>query len=639
MGILKEGGCFCPGLTGLLAWTMVIGFIFFSPATLLAQSQEETRFLDIYFTESELQLISSTRSLTSLSRVAENVSIITAQDILLMNAHTLADVLRNVPGVQLASAITSPGSIMAASIQGSEIRHVTVLLDGIPLNNLSDNVSDIGLMPVQPIAKLEIIKGPASSAWGSALGGVINIITKSLPGNQEQSAVLSGSYGQQDTADLRAEARGRAGKLAYYLYAGRLQSDGQTSGFEVTNDSFLAKLGYDLASNTSLSFLLSYLKANRGDGEDAGSDLTFGNQSAHLYSSLFLHSSAVSFLDLDLCLWATRQDDRFHSDQLSDGAEVSYSRAEGEKQGARVNLALRKGRHSAVVGMDYEAGTLETNTLPGEVDEDAWALFANDTFAIADLSIAFGLRYDKTRLGDDAVNPSLGATYALRKDILLRLLVAQGFTSPTTSQKDANNEFFAYKANPDLTLERVRSYQLGVETTTVPNLWLKFSLFRHDMEDILGGEVVSDDPFQFTLVNKDEQRRQGLEVEFKTASFHDVFLHGGAVFIDATDLNTDSELLNVPKRTYDFGLAYEGRPGLKALLTGHFIDWNASPQLNARDEDFIVDMSLTKSLFQRAGAEWTAFLNVWNIFDTAQYSYEAYKNAGRWIEGGVRCTF
>ncbi len=187
----------------------------------LSKPDEDDKFLLMYFTEDNLYVESSTRSRKSLTQTAENVTIVTAQDIKLMNAHTLADVLNTVTGVQVFLT-GGPGSIAQALIQGSENWHVAVFMDGIPLNNLSDTVAEVGSVPVQNIEKIEIIKGPASSAWGSALGGVINIITKS-GSSDELNGMVSASYGKANTGDFRMEASGkddRCGLLPYGQAAG-----------------------------------------------------------------------------------------------------------------------------------------------------------------------------------------------------------------------------------------------------------------------------------------------------------------------------------------------------------------------------------------------------------------------------------
>ncbi len=71
------------------------------------------------------------------------------------------------------------GNLTSPSIQGSFYNHVVVFIDGISITAPSENSTSTGEFPVQFIERIEIIKGPASSTWGSSLGGVINVITKS----------------------------------------------------------------------------------------------------------------------------------------------------------------------------------------------------------------------------------------------------------------------------------------------------------------------------------------------------------------------------------------------------------------------------------------------------------------------------
>ena len=124
----------------------------------------------MYFTEDELTVVSATRSLKSITRVAENISVVTKEDIELMNAHSVAEALQKVNGVQV-KIVGGPGAFAYPYIQGSEFRHVAVFMDGVLVNMFSDNVADIAMLPVQHIEKIEIIKGPASSVWGSSSAG------------------------------------------------------------------------------------------------------------------------------------------------------------------------------------------------------------------------------------------------------------------------------------------------------------------------------------------------------------------------------------------------------------------------------------------------------------------------------------
>jgi vitamin B12 transporter len=88
---------------------------------------------------------------------------------------------------------------------GLEQRHVAIFIDGVSLSNLGASNVELGVVRSRT-SKIEIVKGPASSAWGSALGGVVNIITKSGSKSNGQG---SGSIGTRSvlSASYRTKAR------------------------------------------------------------------------------------------------------------------------------------------------------------------------------------------------------------------------------------------------------------------------------------------------------------------------------------------------------------------------------------------------------------------------------------------------
>ncbi len=91
------------------------------------QSAEEMEVLSMYYKEEEL-VVTPTRHPKPLSQVAENITVITKEEIEAMNAHTLSDVLIMVPGIQIDWR-GGPGSAVNTLIQGSEFEHVRVLID------------------------------------------------------------------------------------------------------------------------------------------------------------------------------------------------------------------------------------------------------------------------------------------------------------------------------------------------------------------------------------------------------------------------------------------------------------------------------------------------------------------------------
>ncbi len=614
----------------VIIFACLLAFIFVSTIVYAAMSPEEKSFLSMYFTDQELQVISATRSLQSINRVAENMEVVTAKDIELMNAHTLADVLNTVNGVQVWFAGASPGSPANVLIEGSDIKHVAVFMDGVPMNYLATNGSAVNDIPVQNIEKIEIIKGPASSSWGSSLGGVINIITKT-PGKEKADGTLSASYGKKDTGDFRGEVYGKIKDFGYYLNAGRLQTDGLRPMQDGANDNVYAKLSYDLSNVTQVLFTLAYMKGNRGEG-DWGDGVNYNDKFEDLISSLSLHSSLSKEVALDLSLWTVR----LRQNNFAD--DVSLVHLDDRKYGATAKMVWSHEIHTVVIGTDYNDGSSKYNFYSlGEKKLRTEAVYVNDTIVLGKLSIIPGMRYDDSNLFRSFTSPSLGATYELTKDVLLRAYVARGFSLPALDQTDSIDPTFI--PNPDLRPERVWSYQAGVETGILKYVWLKVSGFRHDIKDAINNIPLDSANSTWTNVNLNKERRQGIEVEMKTVPVYNFVLSAGATFMHTENPDTGQTVKGVPTYTYDIGLKYDDKKSFRALLKGRYVWWNLEPFWNAKYSSMIFDLNLIKDVCRSRGNITEVFVAGHNIFDGRQYVFPVYENASRWIEAGVRYRF
>jgi len=600
-----------------------------------AQSDEEKNFLLMYFKEEELVVVSPTRSPKHVSQVAENVTVVTASDIELMNAHTLAEVLNTVTGVQVLM-LGDPGIGANAFIQGSDATHVTVIIDGVVLNNLSDNNVNVGLIPVQNIEKIEIIKGPASSAWGSALGGMVNIITKAGT-DANQGGMLSASYGTRSTEDFRAEARGKQDRFGYYLTAGRLQTDGLRPNFHVSENNAYTKLTYDLTDKTNMLFSLGYEKSRRGNGYQTFfqlNDLSEDDTESIQHTTVALNSSLNQNMELNLSIRTLR----VVLENDFSGAVIENDKTIDKGYGSSAKLTWKGESQVIVLGADADSKKFDSLMVTGgEQELRKWAIYANDTISLNRLSITPGVRHDHTNSNSAITSPSLGLAYNFANSTIVRLYAAKGFTIPPLGYTYIDNLY--YSPNPDLKMEKVYSYQAGVESAALKYFWMKISVFWNEIRDVFAVEASPVDPAKYTFVNKNRQRRRGIDFEVKTASFYNTFLTAGTEYIEARDLDTDTRLQGGQTRIYDLGLHYDDQQSFKALLNGRYIDWNMDPFYHGSYGSFVFDLHMMKKILQHKDASLEAFADVRNLFNGSQYAYDSYKNPKRWIEGGIRYNF
>lgn len=607
------------------------------PKVAFALSAGEIKALSSYLGKSSF-VESATRYLKPLSEVAENITVITEQDMIDMNAHTVAEALERVPGLSMEMRHVF-ANMSVARIQGSDVRQVKVIIDGITLNFFNSGSYGLGDIPVQHILRIEIIKGPASSAWGSSLGGVINIITKSGWGMGRASGNLYASYGERDTEDFRADIAGELGDFQYYLYAGKLHSDGFHTGEAYREEHFYTKLRYNLTPQLAIGFTSGYNNKRGGMGKVF--ELIMDRNYRPLFTTLLLKYSfdKKSELSLEMRYLRQRYKDNFY-DTSTGNFRYKFDNKD-KTRGATLKLLKNYSSHTLLLGVEYDREKHKSNSAVYDTKkQERWALFTNDTFKLMNdsISITPSMRFEKTGRDDEVWAPALGVTLDTKKELLLRLSIARGFNSPTLSQTYASSYFGL--ANPDLKPEKVWSYQAGAETRLFDSVWLKLTLFRHDVRN--GIQWVRDNLNSSAYhVSHEKQRRQGAEIEMRTIPVWNTSLHTAFTYVDAEERTKGEGIPEAGGYSIYTGLKYSDG-SLSALLKGYYIWWDDTRSFyDGKYDDMIFDITVKKNVYRDADKERKVeiFLKGHNIFNGSQYLRVFFKNQPRWVEMGVRCSF
>lgn len=615
------------------------GLLFCGAVSPVHADYDDIKVLEMFYEDKEL-VVTPTRDPKPISQVAENVTVITAREIQALNAHTLAEVLNTIPGVHVEPRVTPGGLSPTVSVQGSESNHVRVVMDGVTINNISDFLADVGAIPVQRIAAVEIIKGPASSAWGSSLGGIINIITKSPDLTRKVGGMVSASMGERTTGDFRLELSGTRSSLGYYLAADGITSNGLLPHTNVDSGSVYGKLSWEPHEDTHVLATYSYARGERGLGTFSQLGLLQDGEYEHLAATLGVSHALSQSLDLDIAGRFSRRDFSDVTNVLGTGEELSNNSYEQPNLGASAKLTWRTGVHSVTIGTDYDNGTIDADlrenngTVRTVADGrlERWAVFANDTIVWNNWSVTPGFRYDWTSTSDDFVSPSLGVTYNIGEHTVLRAYVARGFNIPSLIASTVGAQ--GLQPNPDLDVEKVWSYQLGYETTLLRYFWLKNTLFRHDVSDFLAFDGATG-----SYVNQGKQRRQGVEIEVKTVPIYDTTVSAGYTFVDARDRIADQRVPNIPRHTLDVAITYDDRKLLRGGLVGRYTQWNARENFNSRDSAMIWDLTGGIRFLSASQLTGEVFFITHNLFNGSQYLHSVLRNPGRWFEGGVRLNF
>ncbi len=517
-------------------------------------------------------VITSTLSEKRIADAPGSVEVITAREIEELNALTVADVLENAVGVQILS---ESGRSRVPSIRGARSKHTLVLLDGRRLAYGFNDLIDLRQIPTVMVERIEIVRGPASSLYGSdALGGVVNIITRQPA--TKAAAQIGGRYGVHRDGEGReyagsAQVTAPLGDAVRFILAGELRDKkGWDRSGQLPDDGFAeepafvaGRIVYDLSPRQSVTaggefmnntYLGDQLyegvpRERRADEERAGYfvqyDLKlrdFHDLTVRLNRSQFEH-------DLQFNPYAETGERRTR--QYVHQSEVRYS-------------GLFFNRHLATLGVEWRQDGLNDWILGVRSRERVTntSLFVQDEFQVFEpLSLVLALRYDHHGEFGDRWTPQAALVYHLLPSLRLKASWGQGFRAPSLtelyvdSMRRRGREI--YQANKDLKPEKANSYEVGIEGE-----WRKgyggVVVFRNEIDDLIEALVERTEGnrtfYRFENISRSVQ--QGVEVQAGYRLPLGFSLNGNFSWLDI-DYKGAEDIGSQPKYSAFVKLGYE----------------------------------------------------------------------------------
>jgi len=576
-------------------------------------------------------VVTATRERTAKIDLAANITVISEAEIKKMPVSTAAEVLQYIPGVYVEFN-GGIGSNTSVRIQGSETRHVGVFVDGVPLNLLANPLTDLNYIPVNTIKKIEIYKGAASSAWGSALGGVINVITKDPKMDKPIAGDMRCSYGKANTSKNYGSITGAVDRFSYLFSLTHDQSDGFEDNSEYEQNAAYAKLNYDISRSHRLNMVCSYDKGNNEDPVLNYLEFWDVIKQKRVYQRLLYETHPTNHLTI-IIEGRHHQYDSKIEDVFTDHREI-FQDYNDEIWGtsARLNYTATPAS-TLVVGFDGDWGEYEFSDFIQKHETGNWALYANNTITHGSLSANAGIRYDNNRDFGTAVSPSAGLVYRF-SDIypidgfLIRAQIAKGFSAPPAAW--LNDPFVG---NPELQPEIASNYQIGSELRIYKFFKCHLNLFRADVLDLIRYDWEREKFF-----NIDEVRRQGIEGTITAKFDYGFSLSFSGSFVEIEDKQNSQEIKDIPKVQYSVAAGYTYKWMTHTLL-GKYTDHNSSfPE--TKDKRFIFDYRLNARLpwLQQYGNP-VLFCSIYNLFNTNYVYRDVWPQPDRWAEAGMGFTF
>ncbi len=410
-------------------------------------------------------VVTATRTAQTTNASLASVTVISRKDIERQQARSIQDLLRGVPGVSIANK-GGPGKNTSVFMRGTESDHVLVMIDGIKVGSASSGTTAFQNIPIDQIERIEIVRGPRSSLYGSeAIGGVIQIFTRKGDGSGGFKPSFSFGAGSYGTTNGSIGLSG-SNQQGWFNLSG---SEVRTNGFNsctgkpspggagcFTNEpdkdgyrniSGSARAGYRF--NNGLNIEANFLHSDGITKFDGN----FVNKSK-LIQQVIGGTARYSLTDMwQVSLIAGRS--REDSDNFKNDAFQSRFNTRRDTISLQNDLTFNK-NNLATIGIDYQNDHINSTTDFAETSRNNWAVFGQHQTNIAKHDMQFSLRHDKNEQFGSRVTGGAGWGYPISDKVRLTANFGSAYKAPTF-----NELFFPNFGNANLRPEESRSYELG----------------------------------------------------------------------------------------------------------------------------------------------------------------------------------
>ncbi len=612
--------------------------------------------VNLYASDKLDDIVVTTKSNKQLIDTAGSTSIITAKDIQKMGVTSINEVLEQSVGISRGVNNSSTFGRKTISIRGLDSKNTLILIDS---RRISGSDAQIGhsnfqynWLPLSAIEKIEVIRGPMSSLYGSnALGGVINIITKK-PTDKIESE-LSISLGKPthsrggNESDYSFISSGKVTEQFSYSFFGQINDTKLTSkpssskateleGNDIKNLMANAWFTIDKTQNIQISFLKSdeirqtidYTKYYDIDKTHAAITYNKEFDNFALKSTLYTTESENKIEQFE---YNHRLNNRvFNTEAMIDSINKNFIIVGAEiRREAYDKIYDRPSANSFGDSFSYEA------------------IYLQDEIDITNkLALTLGIRYDKHENFGKELSPKAYLVYKIRENMRLKGGYGHGFNAPTVTQSSNSYNFrnyyagYGFDGNSNLKPEVTDSYEIGFEYKTKDTI-LKTTAFYNDIKDLIDyttqsktepnllcktwtyGPCYFRDPISVRQYgNVDNAITKGLELEYQQNNIlKGLDFDFNYTYLKTEDKETKQELKLKPKHTLNANLSYKLPYEIDSNLRYSYIGKQYDVNSNKLDPYGTLAVQFSKEIMKdltlNLGAE-----NLTNLHLSDEYEYQ-----------------
>ncbi|MCB0730992.1 MAG: TonB-dependent receptor [Ignavibacteriae bacterium] len=519
--------------------------------------------------------VSANKYETNLFNTASSVSIITQEQIQAKQSHSVIDLLNEVPGLTISQQ-GGTGKLSSVFLRGANSNFVLVMIDNVEVNNpaSSNNSYDFSALQVDDIERIEIVRGPQSTLYGSeASAGVINILTKS--GIGKPSFSFSGEGGSNNFYKGSFTSKGVVSGLSYLANFSRLQTDAISSisgiNFETDayyNNSGFVKLGYDFSENLNLNFAYKYIESEadldqaekNGDDPNYISDLESHLFNLNLNGTFFngIWESSIRGSYFQSKSNAVDKIDAFHPSTLSDakyfGKRVSFDWQNNFKLINNNLITIGINSKNDIAQSNYYSesmwGPFES-VLPEERILTT-GIYVQDFITINNFSATVGYRFDNNEKFGSVSTFRIAPMYFIEDTkTKIKGTYGTGFKAPSIY-----NLFDPLTGNIELKPEESAGWDFGFDQFLLNDkIMIGVTYFNMEFTNMLG----FDENFKSVNINKAETK--GIETSFTLQNIFGFTVSANYTFNETFDISNkeiaDQQLIRRPKHQFAISSNYK----------------------------------------------------------------------------------
>lgn len=491
-------------------------------------------------------VVTATRIPTPLQQIASSVTVIAAEDIRANQWRNLPEALAAQPGMRV---VTSGGIGAQTSLftRGTNSNHTLVLLDGVEISDPStpNGAYDFAHLSLTNVERIEIVRGPQSTLYGStALGGVINIITKRGQGAGRYTASFEGGSFHTYTEGL--SARGSGSLFHYSMELSQFNTAGQSitperlragqgnenDGYRNTTVSFQG--GITPIADTELNLYARSIHAHSqldiGTGEDPDSESDVTQRFVRLEAKSSLADGRWKPV---LGYSKSRQNRQTDNNRQSSLGDEEHTRFLGESEITDFqNQIILSNRNKAVLGyetkIDRMTGTGSATfgssfgdfilTQDTNAQERIKSWYLQEQFTLIDnFHGTVGVRSDNYDSFPGAKTWRFTPLYAIPETATkLKASYSTGYRAPSLYERFGStptNFGTVYTGNPALKPEESKGWEVGVEQAlNGGRMEPYFTYYKNRITNLI--KVIYLPSFDSTSVNIDSATIEGYETGF-----------------------------------------------------------------------------------------------------------------------------